>query len=174
MKDPIGFDSRVLNLYAYSVSNPIGKVDPSGLVDIFVTGEADAVGGIGIEFGGGFVLDTDDIFASGAFSTAGLAGGANAGYGIGFGCTLRDIEGSSLNLDVNVGPASISYIVDDLGLNGFAFTVGPGIGVSVSATDTRTFSIRDALSSVNNLLSADEISNYGSHGCPLRYRRCIQ
>jgi hypothetical protein len=99
------------------------------------------------------VVDTDDLMDSGIFVVGGQAGGANVGAGVGLGWVAREVEGESLNLDVNLKAFSLVGIADDKGPNGFAVSVGPGIGISASKTDTKTLSVRSVVDFVKGLFS---------------------
>lgn len=63
----------------------------------------------------------------------------------GFGWVDRDIEGWGYSLDANLGklPVSPSPLADDQGINGGQLTVGPGIGLSASATYTETTTLEE-------------------------------
>jgi RHS repeat-associated protein len=130
------------NRYAYVRTNPVRRIDPTGLVDVFLGGDFDAVWGAGVEAGAGVVIDTDDWRReSGVYGSLGPAVGRNLGAGLVVGLALREIEGgfdSSANIDVNAVAFGIVYMEDAVGFNGLAFGVGPGGGVSLSATPTAT------------------------------------
>jgi RHS repeat-associated protein len=143
-RDPILFDGGTANLYQYVHGDPINSVDPTGLFDVFFGYEVDAVGINGFEFGGGLVLDFDNFGDSGFYVNGGPGSGANFGYGLGGGFALREIEGWGTDVDISGGVASPVFLFDDQGFNGLAAGVGPGKGVSFSATFTETYSINDA------------------------------
>jgi RHS repeat-associated protein len=152
-EDPIGFGGGDVNLMAYVGNNPVMGVDPSGLVDLFGTVEGDLVGLLGIEGGLGVVIDLDDLGDSGFFRTRGGAGGANVGISAGVGFAIREIEGDSLNFDINAKVVSPTISWDDQGFNGLTFGVGPGAGASSSFTNTSTYSIHNLISDVKSVFS---------------------
>ena len=142
-QDPVG---RRLNRYAYVRGNPLVRVDPAGLQDIFLGLDAEAVlCGIGPEGGLGLVYDTDDPSASGFYGTFGPALGKNLGAGIVVGFALRDIEDISYNIDVNAGIFAGVLSFDAQGFNSVALGVGKGAGVSLSAMNTETYPFGKAL-----------------------------
>jgi hypothetical protein len=116
------------------------------------TAEIDLVGGFGVEGSISFVLDLDDLLGSGINVSGGLAGGANVGWGVGAGYALRDVEGTTpLQLDVNLGPGSLSVLTDDLGFNGVIASYGSGIGMSTSIQKSYTLSARMVVDFVKGL-----------------------
>ena len=146
-EDPLGFEAGV-NFYAYVSNNPINRKDPSGLFDVFGFAEGDLVGILGIEGGLGIVIDTNNLGESGIFRTRGGAGGANVGLSGGLGFAIRELEGVSINYDVNLKLVSPTFSFDDKGFNGAALGVGPGVGASSSVTSTSTYSVNDFISDV--------------------------
>jgi len=142
-QDPIGDG---INWYAYAGNNPVVWIDPEGLVDIFLGLDAEAVlKGMGPELGLGLVYDTDDPCASGFYGSLGPGLGANLGAAVVGGFALRDIEGISYNLDVNVGPVTLVASFDDAGFNALAVGGGKGAGGSVSAMTTGTYTFGKAV-----------------------------
>ena len=126
-------------------------VDPSGLTDYFGILEADiATPWGGIDASAGFVVDTDNLWHSGFFSTGGPAHGLSGGLGIGGGF-VGEIEGFAQTLDANVGAVSFANFCaasdpgdrwDELTpVTGLAVTVGEGAGVAVSETQTDTATV---------------------------------
>ena len=111
------------------------------------------VGGTGVEGGIGIVIDTDNLWESGVFGTAGYAAGANVGVAIAGGFAIRDIEGWSYNVDANVGAFSPVVSFDDCGFNGLSLGIGPGKGLSASATHTWTFSADDLRKIIKKIFS---------------------
>lgn len=144
-KDPIRFRSGRSNLWEAVSSDPVNRVDRAGLDDVFVAVEVDLVAITGFEFGGGLVLDTDDLLASGVFVNGGPRSGANVGAGVCAGWSPRDIDGWGTDFDTNSIPGSPVILFDDAGFNGLALGVGPGKGASMSRTYTATYSVRDLI-----------------------------
>jgi hypothetical protein len=140
--DPIGLQGGI-NTYVYVRNNPLIRIDPLGLADIFFGAEVDLTGIFGIEFGFGIVIDTDKGLDSGFYGSFGTGGGANVGAGLTIGFAECDIEGSSGGFDVNFAAGSV---YGGVGEDGGAFggvSIGPGIGVSANASETATFSFED-------------------------------
>jgi len=135
------FKGGQANLYVYVRNDPVNRRDPSGLADIFVGIEGDLVGITGFEGGFGLVIDTDSLEKSGLFIQGGPGSGANVGVAVCGGFTTRDIEGWGTDVDVNAGKFSPVILMDDKGLSGFAVGLGPGIGLSYSATYTSTLTV---------------------------------
>jgi hypothetical protein len=140
VKHPIGFPGGDTNLYGYVVGDPVNRVDPLGLFDLFGVVEGELTAMLGLEGGFGVVFDTDTPGDSGVFGTAGVNGGANVGYGAGVGIAVREAEGVSLNLDANVGAVSLTFAIDDKGPLGLTVALGPGKGLSAGMATTETFS----------------------------------
>jgi RHS repeat-associated protein len=141
-KDPILFAGSDTDLFGYCLNDPINFVDPEGLRDIFYGVEGDLVGVTGVEGGFGIVIDTDNLGESGLYGTIGPAVGANVGVSHGGGI-VNEVEGWSYSIDANVGVVSPVIVADNSGFNGVAFGKGPGLGMSVSATYTGTYSLID-------------------------------
>jgi hypothetical protein len=141
--DPILFGGGVSNLYEYCVNDPVNKIDPKGLQDIYLFGEIDIVGITGGEGGLGIVLDIDNPGESGVFFTGGVAGGASTGIAAGIGYAPNDIEGAGTTFDINAFGGSGTISFDNNGFNGIALTVGPGGGASAAVTNTSSVTIND-------------------------------
>ena len=149
-KDPILFGGGVSNLYEYCGNDPVNKIDPSGLQDIYVFGEIDVVGITGGEGGLGIVIDLDNPGESGVFFSGGIAGGANVGAAVGVGYAPNDIEGTSTTFDINAFGGSGTFSFDNNGFNGIALTVGPGGGASTAVTTTTSVTVNDFLDWLSN------------------------
>jgi len=139
------------NRYAHARSNPVTRVDPPGLADIFVGFEGEASGVYGLDLGLGVVFDTDHPLESGVYATTGPAVGPNVGAAVTAGFARRDIEGYSYNVDVNVKEGSGAISFDACGWNAVAVGVGPGAGLSTSFTTTSTYTAADALSDLREV-----------------------
>ena len=149
-KDPILFAGKQSNLYEYVVNDPINKLDLLGTQDIYIGLEGDLTGIFGIEAGIGIVVDMGNLSESGFYGTIGLSGGANVGVGIGAGFALRELEGTSLNLDINALQGSGTISSDVNGFNGAFVSFGPGLGASSSVTTTGTFTFADIGKALKN------------------------
>jgi hypothetical protein len=125
-------------------NDPVNRIDPLGLDDVFVGVEGDLIGIVGVEGSAGFVLDTDHPWESGFFISGGVGAGANVGFSwLSGGWAFRDIEGWGSDIDLNKGAISPVILMDDEGWNGVGFGVGPGLGLSLGVTYTKTFTVRD-------------------------------
>jgi hypothetical protein len=134
-----------MNWYAYVGNNPVTRIDPMGLADIFLSVEAELAVVVGVDVSIGIVYDTDHPWESGVFVSGGGALGATAGVGAGAGFALRDIEGPSYNGDANIWLVSGTASFDQPRLeafNGATVTVGPGVGGAYSETNTLTLTVR--------------------------------
>jgi len=147
-KDPIGFAGGTANIYSYVRNSPVNLIDPLGLMDWYLFIEGDLIGITGIEGAVGIVIDTDNLSESGLFGTFGWGAGANVGLAGGVGFALRDIEGRAYCVDVNAKVVSPSVYGDDIGFNGVAIGVGPGLGGSASVTETWTLTFQDIFSAL--------------------------
>jgi RHS repeat-associated protein len=153
-KDPVLFAARDSNLYSYARRDAVNRIDPDGLKDYFLGLDVDLIGFTGVEFGFGVVIDSDRWLDSGVFGTIGLGGGANVGLALGAGFACREIEGTSLNIDANLGKVSPVLAFDDRGFNGLALGLGPGLGLSASVTETRTLSVGSVAGQLLSLMEA--------------------
>ena len=152
-KDPIGFAGQQGNVYLYVGGDPVNGIDPTGKVDWFAAIDVDAVKFIGLEGGLGIVVDTDHPSESGVFDTAGPAVGLNMGVSVQVGVAARDVEGWSVNCDVNAGLISPVIALDDKDINGMAVGFGAGTGASVSVTYTGTLTIKKVKAWVSSLFN---------------------
>ncbi len=150
-KDPLRFRGGDSNLYAYVGNEPVGRVDPSGLADVFIGLEIDVALLFGTQVGFGLVLDTDHPSESGLFGFGGPAVGLNLGIGAGVGFACREIEGAGYQGDMNGAVVSPVAMWDDRGWNGFGISLGPGLGASAGDTSTGTLSVGDVVSWVRGL-----------------------
>ncbi len=167
-QDPIGDG---MNWYAYAGSSPVTGADPSGLEDYYVGVDLDAVYYVGGTLNAGSVSDLDQPLQSGIFVTPGAAVGRNVGVAGMAGCTERELEGTSEDIDVNAGPASITYSRDEEGYNGWSGAWGVGSGASISASQTWTYTIQDALVDALVHVGIPMITWAGKHGHPLIHVR---
>lgn len=147
--DPVGLFAG-LNTYVYVKGRPLNSTDYYGLQDIYSTIDLDLTAEGGWEVNFGSVFDIDSPLDSGFYGSYGPSYGSNLGAGYGLGFVCREIEGESKNLDLNIGAFSPAFSFDDKGFNGVSITRGVGVGVSVSATKTWSFTVRDAVNYVNS------------------------
>jgi RHS repeat-associated protein len=143
--DPLGLAGGSFSTYSYASGNPISRVDPLGLADLFTGYEIDAVGIIGGSAGFGYVLDTDNLLDSGIWGNYGVDSGANVGVSAFAGIVARDIEGEGGEADLNLKVVSPVLLTDDKGINGAALGIGPGVGGSVGYGRTHTLTVRTIL-----------------------------
>ena len=146
------YQSRNVDMYKYASNNPTMYIDPDGNADLFIIVEGDLVGITGVEGATGFVIDLSKFRDTGLFISGGPAAGGNVGIGVGAGFVKRDIEGGSINFDINFGAISLSIIVDEKGVNGACVTIGPGKGGSSSYTITKTLKSGDVADMIVNYL----------------------
>ncbi len=146
-------DPSLLHPYMYVNNNGVNKVDPLGLVDIFVFFEFDFVPFLGAEGALGLVIDTDHPFESGIFRTASLAGGLNIGIGWGGGLCTKDIEGFSENFDINFPPFIFSGASVTLG-------VGSDKGFTVAGSKGLGFGASSGASYTETILTVEDIINF--------------
>ena len=139
-KDPIGFDGGDTNLYGYVLGDPVGFVDPSGLVQ-FTPGNSVAVHvvvvgvnihytptgftvcgrfGPGLFIGGGWemTVSPDEPNVQESCSENNNHHNASAGVGVDFGTPFGVKGGASASYGTNGTSASVSGL-------------GPGFGFSV-------------------------------------------
>lgn len=137
------------NRYVYARNNPLALTDPTGLTDIVFPIEADiATPWGGIDASAGIVIDTDNLWHSGVYSSGGPAKGLSLGLNVGIGVVpYGEIEGEVGNVDLNLGPVSptVQYRGDEWtnldNVTGASLTAGIGLGASVSHTVTETITV---------------------------------
>lgn len=104
--------------------------------------DLDVAGVFGVEVSAGIMLNLKDPAASGVYGCVAPAVGFSAGVGGQAGIALRGVEGGTVGVDVNSLKAGGSLIWDKRGFNGGSVSLGPGLGVSVSAGNTNTYTLR--------------------------------
>lgn len=157
--DPIE-EAGGLNLYGYVVGNPMNKWDSYGLCDSWIglEGEiASPFGGFALALGG--VIDWDNLEESGIAFSIGPAVGLSAGIAAGVSHWEDEMEGTSIEVDVNGGPVSVAIPWDEKygnmlescesGYGAISGTVGPGVGAAVARTTTHTLSLAAIEGAVN-------------------------
>jgi len=145
--DPIGYDAGDLNLYRYCRNNGVISSDPYGLFTITVGAAAsftvtnlNATKGIGVEAEAGFAAHSEDKSYS-SYESVGKSGGFNISSGLAIGVyKSNSIAGHATNIHVVIGPVTITAIYDMSGQNleGLKVTIGPGIPLGFSASETIT------------------------------------
>jgi RHS repeat-associated protein len=145
-KDPLLFGGGQANLHVYVGDDPVNRRDPTGLADFFCGIDIDDTLVFGLDFNGGYVLDTDDVLGSGFYKNPNASIGLNGGLGVTVGGVFRDIEGEGRSIDINADVIGITFIFDSKGFNGVSFSFGPGLGFSYSGGGTNTYTWQDIFS----------------------------
>jgi len=135
-RDPLGYVDG-MNMGNYVGGNTLKYIDAFGLLMLFGGVEGDIViwdeeGSAGLQGSILTVFDFNDTNGGRISASGGKAIGCNVGVGVVVGLAFRDIEGESLNFDLNLGVIGFTFIFDDKGFNGLGVSAGPGAGVSMS------------------------------------------
>jgi len=109
--------------------------------DVYVYGEIDLTGWLGIEPQLGFVYDIDHPLESGLFFTGSISAGINVGVAGGIGYHSGDLEGWGGGVDVNVPytPVSLQGGTDFDGNPYGAVSLGVGAGASANISNSHTW-----------------------------------
>ncbi|MFN9604708.1 MAG: RHS repeat-associated core domain-containing protein, partial [Planctomycetota bacterium] len=109
--------------------------------DVYVYGEIDLTGLLGIEPQLGFVYDIDHPLESGVFYTGSISMGINVGVAGGIGYHSGDLEGWGSGVDVNVPytPVSLQGGTDFDGNPYGAVSFGRGSGASANISNSHTW-----------------------------------
>lgn len=166
-KDPIRFEAGVSNLYEYTISDPLGSIDPDGLQGLGITlsvpaeigmriglGGTGSLGG-GVFWGGQRGTNLGGYAAGGGFAgdpsedrQRGIVGGF-VGAGLGAFYTTAtcaaQLEGpfKTYSVNIGIGPIKVSFQYSVSGhIKLYSVTYGPGIGLSGSGYTTYTKATR--------------------------------
>ena len=137
-QDPISFRSGETNLYRYAGNAPLQRVDPSGLDDIFVSGNLDAIAGLGVTGSVSPFYNTEGgIGDSGVGLTFGVGAGVSAGPSVTVG-SATDISGVFVNVEAT-GPLVGAGLYTD----GHGNNVGGGVNFGTpSAAVKATYTVK--------------------------------
>lgn len=116
--------------------------------DLYLGAQGELTALFGVSFGIGAVIDLDHPYESGIYFSPGMTCGINCGASVGVGYTPADVEGPSVNVDVSVGPISVtgSGMIGNLDYpytttqGGGQIGVGVGFGASAGLGETYTLS----------------------------------
>ncbi len=143
------------NTYLYARANPLKYTDPRGLFSILVGGGGSAVVGPGAEASGGVVINPglgDDCADAGLFASVGGGAGVNISADAFIGYVkgpMSNVSGETNNVNIAIGPISITGFFDTKSneLMGGTVGIGPGLpaGLSVTKSLTGTATVRDAM-----------------------------
>jgi len=179
-EDPIGFEGG-LNVSLYVESNPIARVDPSGLLTVQVGIQirlptfpgsptiegSDNVKPRGISGAFGFSVP---FFDGGDFDI-GFTGSATVGGSLGVGTgrvtgflsasqgSLRDQRGESINVGFNDGIGGLTVGLDEGGQGSVSIQLGPGFEAFVDTSLTGVLSFRDGADYVADRFSGSPCGN---------------
>lgn len=103
----------------------------------------------GYEGSFGQMLNLDNLGDSGFYVSFSDAFGFNRGVGVGGGYVRGRLDGDSQSIDINIGELSPTIIFDgENKYQGFAISVGPGVGASVSRGKTYVLTVNMLLRSL--------------------------
>ena len=156
-KDPIRFVGGDTNLYGYVLNDPINFVDPLGLINFLIGAGGSASAGTGAEASGGIFFNPgigSDQADVGVFGSIGAGGGVNISADIFGGFILGGVEnvsGLTSNINITVGPVSLTILADPKTGKAIGATLGAGpgvtpLGASGTISQTGTFTYNDLLS----------------------------
>lgn len=136
--------------------SPVDFVDPLGLINFIIGAGGSATAGTGVEASGGIFFNPGiesgqaDV---GVFGSIGSGGGVNISADIFGGFIFGGVEnlsGLTANINITVGPASLTILADPKTgkIIGATFGAGPGVtpvGASGTLSQTGMFTFNDLL-----------------------------
>jgi RHS repeat-associated protein len=142
-RDPIDFNAGDTDLYRFVGNDPVNRSDPSGLIDAFVGVGASLIAGGGVTVGSGVFVNSDDIFDTGFFYSAGGGAGFDISASLSGGFS-EDISGESFNVNGGAGSFSATVTTDTdgkpTGASG-SLSLGSKTFAGGSVTRTETFKL---------------------------------
>jgi len=167
-------EARDVNFYRYVGNNPINSTDPYGLLNFLLGGGVSAVLPIGGEASGGIVINPgigNDRADIGLFGSAGLGAGLNVSADLFAGIIkgdLSNVRGETANINLVLGPISLSLFTDPKNGELIGGTVGYGpsatpVGASGTISITGILTLRDLIDYIRKFNRNDQLSPIECH-----------